>query len=277
MKLIFSALFSLFLLQLQAQTPNATTIQFGLDKSTLTPTSKEQLKNFVKESQVIHHAAIELHGHCDSSGSSAYNDLLSIRRVKVVRQFLLSEGIADSVIVVQKGHGEKTPLNDNATKEERSLNRRVAIVASSNGNSSGSPLTINQLLKDTTIKAGAKIVLKNINFIGGRHYFIAESRTPLEELLSAMKSHPKLVIRIEGHICCGTSAELDGMDIDTGIQDLSVARAKAVQDYLINNGIEANRISYTGFGHSRPLYPYPEKSPEEELANRRVEIVITAL
>jgi outer membrane protein OmpA-like peptidoglycan-associated protein len=51
-------------------------------------------------------------------------------------------------------------------------------------------------------------------------------------------------------------------------------RAKAVRDYLIANGIDASRISAAGFGHSRPLYPYPERSNDEMIANRRVEIKI---
>ena len=103
MKLLLSLFLSLLLLQVQAQTP--TIIQFGLDKSTLTASSKEQLTNFVQENQTRGSAKIELHGYCDSSGPSTYNDRLSLRRVEVIHQFLLSEGIADSAIIVKKGYG----------------------------------------------------------------------------------------------------------------------------------------------------------------------------
>jgi outer membrane protein OmpA-like peptidoglycan-associated protein len=273
MKLLFSFVLSLLLHQLQAQTP--TIIQFGFDKFTLTDSSKEQLRNFVKENQTVAFAKIELYGHCDSSGLSTYNDRLSVRRVEAVHQFLVSEGIADSTIVLKKGYGENKPLNDNTTKEQRSLNRRVELIVATTR--LGTTLTVDQILSGAKVNSGDKIRLKNINFIGGYHYFVNESLPALSELLKVMKSHSTMVIRVEGHICCGTSDELDGIDLGTEIKNLSVARAKAVQEYLINNGIEAGRISSAGFGHTKPLYPYPEKTAEEELANRRVEIVIISM
>jgi outer membrane protein OmpA-like peptidoglycan-associated protein len=273
MKLIFSLILTLLLLQLHAQTP--TIIQFGFDKSILNASSKEQLTNFVKENPTITSAKIELYGHCDSSGPSTYNVRLSIRRVEAVHQFLLSEGVADSVIIVKKGYGENKPLNDNATKEQRSLNRRVELIVAASD--LGTTLTVDQILSGAKISSGDKITLKNINFIGGYHYFINESLPALSELLKVMKSHPTMIIRVEGHICCGPLEEGDGIDLGTEIKNLSVARAKAVQEYLVNNGIEASRISSSGFGHTKPLFPYPEKTKEEELANRRVEVVIISM
>jgi outer membrane protein OmpA-like peptidoglycan-associated protein len=83
MKLTISSFFSLLILQLQAQT--TTIFQFSFDKSILTTTSKEQLRNFVKENQTIALVRIEIHRHCDSSGPSNYNDLLFVRRVEAVQ------------------------------------------------------------------------------------------------------------------------------------------------------------------------------------------------
>jgi outer membrane protein OmpA-like peptidoglycan-associated protein len=54
-----------------------------------------------------------------------------------------------------------------------------------------------------------------------------------------------------------------------------VTRAKMVYDYLLANGISPDRVlGYKGFGSSHPVYPIPEKSEEERIANRRVEIRI---
>src|SRR5688572_22225440 len=105
------------------------------------------------------------------------------------------------------------------------------------------------------------------------HQITPESRPILDELLDAMKTHPKLVIEIQGHICCENRIG-DGMDLETGIYNLSTARAKAIYDHLISNGIQASRVSYKGFGHSQPMYPFPERTEEERVANRRVEIKI---
>lgn len=277
MKPIFTVFLSLILLQLQAQSTDSTAIQFGFDRASLTADSKTQLKSFVKEHEGIPSAGIELHGHCDSSGPAEYNDRLSVRRVKAVRRFLLAAGIADSTIVVKIGHGENKPLTANATKAQRSINRRVELLVLTKGNIPPATLTVDQILAGAKINSGDKISLKNILFIGGQHYFVNESMPTLNELLKVMKSNPTMVIRVEGHICCGRSDEMDGIDLGTGLENLSIARAMAVQQFLINNGIEAGRISHAGFGHSRPLYPYPEKSLEEEQANRRVEIVIISM
>ena len=86
-----------------------------------------------------------------------------------------------------------------------------------------------------------------------------------------MKENRKLKISVEGHICC-LSGPIDGLDFDTNTEDLSYQRAKAIAEYLSYMGIDKRRIQFRGFGHSAPLYPYPEKSPEEQTANRRVEI-----
>jgi outer membrane protein OmpA-like peptidoglycan-associated protein len=97
----------------------------------------------------------------------------------------------------------------------------------------------------------------------------------LQELLEAMQTYATLKIRVEGHICCQQD-KADGIDQETGIQNLSEARAKAVMDYLLANGIDSKRVNYKGFGHSAPIYPFPEKSEEEKTQNRRVEIKIVS-
>jgi chemotaxis protein MotB len=55
--------------------------------------------------------------------------------------------------------------------------------------------------------------------------------------------------------------------------ELSGARASAVVRYLIaNNGIDQTRLSATGFGSSRPLYPASD--PRSVSYNRRVDLVV---
>jgi outer membrane protein OmpA-like peptidoglycan-associated protein len=86
----------------------------------------------------------------------------------------------------------------------------------------------------------------------------------VEELLLVMMNNENLKIEIHGHICCFT--------VDT--ENLSFKRAQAVYDYLVKNGIAIDRLSFKGFGSTMPIYPLPEKSEEERVANRRVEIFV---
>jgi outer membrane protein OmpA-like peptidoglycan-associated protein len=66
----------------------------------------------------------------------------------------------------------------------------------------------------------------------------------------------------------------DGYDYETRTYNLSEERARTVYSFLINNHIKAERLSFKGYGHQKPLFPYPERTGEEEIMNRRVEIKI---
>ena len=56
-------------------------------------------------------------------------------------------------------------------------------------------------------------------------------------------------------------------------QLLSQNRAKAVYDYAVKAGIVANRLSFKGYGDSKPLLP--NTTAENKAKNRRTEIKIT--
>ena len=56
-------------------------------------------------------------------------------------------------------------------------------------------------------------------------------------------------------------------------QQLSLRRAKAVQDYLIHSGIDPAIINIKGYGKTSPLVA--GTSPESRAKNRRVEIALT--
>ncbi len=211
---------------------------------------------------------IELAGHADFIGSDEFNIALSRRRVLAVKNYIEENYVVDDDMATVDAFGEKKPIDKNTSDDARQLNRRVEIRILS-----GKSTSLKQKIADTASIVGSNIILRNINFYGGRHQFLPASTPMLQELLEALISYPKLIIRIEGHICC-QAYEGDGLDTETGIHNLSAARAKAIRDYLVSNNISANRVSFIGFGHSSPIYPYPEKTEEEKTANRRVEIKI---
>jgi flagellar motor protein MotB len=82
-------------------------------------------------------------------------------------------------------------------------------------------------------------------------------------------------IEVQGHVCCAAKPNQDGLDDETGDYKLSWNRAQFVHDYLRQNGIEAERVTYRGFAMTRPLV-YPENTVQDQIKNRRVEILILA-
>lgn len=263
----------------QSQTKETFTVYFPFDKYSLTEKAVEQIDSFFRQNKdLAEPLQFELKGHCDNKGSDDYNNLLSEKRVSTVKNYLLGKGINIEFILSALGFGETEPLNENKTEEERQLNRRVDITIikpelTTAVNKEEPAHSLKEKIADTTVRSGTNIILHNINFVGGMHRFLPESMPVLNELLDAMRTYPSLVIRVEGHICC-IANDGDGPDLETGLNNLSETRAKAVMDYLISSGIDPKRISSKGFGHSMPLYAYPEQSQEEMKLNRRVEIKI---
>jgi outer membrane protein OmpA-like peptidoglycan-associated protein len=249
-----------------AQTTNSFNIYFDHNRSVLRSDAKITLDSFIAVARPDNR--IILDGYCDGTGTDNYNDNLSMQRIKSVEQYFLRNGISPSQFATRTGHGEKQPVAGNDTETGRQLNRRVSITLTQ-----GDEKTLTEKIGDSTTTAGTNIVLKNLNFVGGMHRLLPEAFATLDELLAAMRNYPNLVIAIEGHICC-QEGNGDGLDNETGIQNLSEARAKAIHDHLISSGIGPERVSYKGFGHSRPLYPFPENNEDEKMLNRRVEIRI---
>lgn len=278
--LLLRMIFFLLPLSSFSQAKESFSVYFDFDRHRLTSKALMQLDSFCrKNKRSIGQLAFEIKGYCDNRGTDHYNYSLSDKRVATVKKYLLRKGMNIELIISALGYGETVPINENKTEEERRLNRRVDIIVS---NSSGmqpeekeETISLKKKIADSTTTVGTNIILRNINFFGGMHQFIPESGPMLNELLEAMQLYPKLVIRVEGHICC-QPGNGDGMDSETGINNLSEARAIAVMDYLLSNGIEAKRVSWKGFGHSAPVYPFPERSEEERTQNRRVEIKIVS-
>lgn len=125
---------------------------------------------------------------------------------------------------------------------------------------------------DKSTKVGEHIVLRHIHFYGGRHAFLPQAYPALDDLLETMQKVPALQIEIQGHICC-QEGEGDQIDFDSGEPVLSVTRAKAVYDFLVENGIDKSRMSYVGLAHKFPIIK-EEANEEEATINRRVEIKI---
>ncbi len=252
-------------------------IYFDFDKSEISYKQKIKITSFVlsKEKDIYD---INILGYADFKGSVDYNVELSQQRANNIYSYLLNAGINGNSIITCLGRGKL--LNKPKVEAERHLNRRVDIIYKckcseiiTGKKPAQEDNPIKQKTRDITsignAKKGDKIELYNIYFIGGRHVVMQASMQYLDILLNTMKNYPKLEIEIQGHICCQRYG--DGVDIDTGFKNLSVARAEYIYDYLVSNGIDKNRLSYKGFGADRKL----KNTNINDARNRRVEILVT--
>jgi outer membrane protein OmpA-like peptidoglycan-associated protein/tetratricopeptide (TPR) repeat protein len=115
------------------------------------------------------------------------------------------------------------------------------------------------------IEINANIVLKNIFFETGKFDLKPESTIELDKLIQLLTDNPTLKIQIGGHT--------DNVGKPADNLALSNNRAKAVVSYLASKGVKAVRLSFKGFGETKPIGD--NKTEEGRAQNRRTELVVT--
>lgn len=115
------------------------------------------------------------------------------------------------------------------------------------------------------IEVGEIVVLRNIFYETDSYALKKESRTELQKLIHLLNNNPGLKIEIRGHT--------DNIGSQEYNLDLSQNRAGSVAQYLMENGIEKERITFKGYGEKIPVQP--NDTPEGRAQNRRTEFSIT--
>ena len=101
-------------------------INFDFDKSDIKPMYHQELADFaayMKQQQSF--TVVEIAGHTDSKGSDEYNQKLSERRAKAVRDYLVNKLGMDGKLFSAVGYGESKPIATNDTDAGRAENRRM--------------------------------------------------------------------------------------------------------------------------------------------------------
>ena len=102
-------------------------IQFDVNRAELRAEGMEELNKvagFLKKNTGAH---VELSGHTSSEGPAEMNRMLSFRRVKSCKDYLVAQGI-DAGRLTTAGYGPDRPIAPNDTDENRAKNRRVEML-----------------------------------------------------------------------------------------------------------------------------------------------------
>ena len=111
-----------------------------------------------------------------------------------------------------------------------------------------------------------KIVLEDLHFDFDKATLTKTAREILARDVATLKENPGVKVQIEGHACAH------------GTEDYNMAlgerRANAVKEYLVNEGIAAERMTTISYGETRLAMPEiptsKNKESKEAKANRRV-------
>jgi OOP family OmpA-OmpF porin len=107
-----------------------------------------------------------------------------------------------------------------------------------------------------------RMVLRGVTFDFNQSAIRVDSRPVLDEAVETLNANRSVHIVIEGHT--------DSIGSDAYNQALSVQRAEAVYRYLVNAGIDPERLRAVGFGETRPVASNDTESGRAQ--NRRVEL-----
>jgi len=119
-------------------------------------------------------------------------------------------------------------------------------------------------LEIITQKQGEEVILRNVQFSHNSFTLNENSFIELNSLITYLKKNPQIKIQIEGHT--------DNVGEEKENQILSENRAIAVYNYLTQNNITENRLSYKGFGEQKPLAP--NETEKGRKMNRRTSFKI---
>ena len=271
-------LFLFFSLSFTAQTTTRTaSVYFDTDKNVLSTSAKATIDEAVAVDSLTTITNIFLTGYCDDRGSVSYNKDLASSRIWSIIDYLRPRFNYSTFSEAPIGEVDLT--SNTNIDEQRAANRRVdieitykkikpvvAIVSKVQDTITGN--SSYDIFKDS-LKVGDRLVFNNIIFYPGRHKMRPISYPVMDSIINSLLVHKKYEIEIQGHICC-LRPGINGRDMDTGLANLSLARADAVKRLLVQYGVKPDRLTTIG---KRSDF----KTGKGDYYDRRVEIVITGI
>jgi outer membrane protein OmpA-like peptidoglycan-associated protein len=148
----------------------------------------------------------------------------------------------------QQGGGEGGANAEGGTPEDR------VVITGRRGDAAGGA---------ATGAASSSLNFEDLHFDLNGSTIHADDMGKLRAIVSALKADPTLVVNIEGHTC----------NLGTAAYNLALGtrRANAVKEYLVRDGIAAERLHTVSYGEKQPKYDNATEATRK--LNRRVAVV----
>lgn len=119
-----------------------------------------------------------------------------------------------------------------------------------------------QSLRVARPQPGTTLTLEAVAFAPNGTQLIAGARAELDRLVSLLRARPELRLEVGGHT--------NGWLNHATAMRLSAQRAKVMADYLTQAGIARDRVTYKGYGKTRPIAD--NNTLEGRARNQRMEV-----
>lgn len=120
------------------------------------------------------------------------------------------------------------------------------------------------LMKGSDSELPKTIVFDHLNFDTGTTRLTPESNPTVADLVTIMKCYPTMQVQLEGHT--------DSTGDAAANKQLSIDRANAIRDLLVQGGVDTTRITTDGYGADKPIAS--NDTEEGRAKNRRTDLVV---
>ena len=156
----------------------------------------------------------------------------------------------------KKGAYKKTQ-SDSIIRRKPPVRKVVPVTVDSVSSITAKP--IQEIKRDSLIVLGAELLFET-----NKANLKSEHFATLNPIVDYLIAHPERSVKISGHT--------DNTGSETHNLTLSKRRADVVAEYLVDNGVDINRVTTFGYGSSKPLEANTTDNGKKK--NRRVELLI---
>jgi outer membrane protein OmpA-like peptidoglycan-associated protein len=204
-------------------------------------------------------------------GGIAYSarQLAQAQRDVIAAQAALQSKKADQLsaeLAKTRGELESGKRELQTGREQLAVERTARVQAEQRAKEAMSKLAEVASVREVPQRGTVITLSGSVLFATGQSTLLPIAQEKLNQVATALREQTDQSITIEGYT--------DNVGADDKNQELSLRRAQAVRDYLVAQGVPAERVQAVGRGEGSPVAP--NSTPEGRANNRRVEIVVGA-
>jgi outer membrane protein OmpA-like peptidoglycan-associated protein len=166
------------------------------------------------------------------------------------------QALQDSLVAAAKADSIRTAALRDSLRTTRNRARIAAL------QDSLSRVALRDSLRAMMAQKQTRVTLRGVNFEVGKAVLLPESRDILQDVAQSLVANPEVKVEVAGHT--------DNTGPRTLNQRLSTERAEAVKAFLVEHGVEADRMEVHGYAWDQPVAS--NKTASGRAQNRRVEL-----
>jgi outer membrane protein OmpA-like peptidoglycan-associated protein len=166
------------------------------------------------------------------------------------------QALQDSLIAAAKADSVRTEALRDSLRTTRNRARIAAL------QDSLSRVALRDSLRAMMAQKQTRVTLRGVNFEVNQAVLLPESRDILQDVAGSLVANPEVKVEVAGHTDNTGPRALN--------QRLSTERAEAVKAFLVEHGVEADRMVVRGYAWDQPVAS--NKTASGRAQNRRVEL-----